>query len=114
MVQAPTLTHSNLQPAPGAAPPAPEAPAPEAGAKTALVGQEKLAAKDGFAAPVPVNVARQPAEPIQTTADLFKDARDIGTPRWNLGVAKALTADGTVRTPLSFAEKASLMDLVRK
>lgn len=116
MVQAPSLKQPTLQPA--AAPPAPEvapaeAPAAETVAKPIPVGQEKVAAKDGFAAPAPVNAGQPPAEPIQTPADLFKDPRAVATPQWKLGAAKALTADGTVQTPLSFGEKASLVDFVR-
>lgn len=116
MVQAPSLKQPTPQPA--AAPPAPEAapaqaPATETVAKPIPAGQEKVVAKDGFAAATPGIVARPPAEPVQTTADLFKDARAVATPQWKLGAAKALTADGTVQTPLSFGEKASLVDFVR-
>ncbi|HYV49133.1 MAG TPA: hypothetical protein VFA20_29940 [Myxococcaceae bacterium] len=69
---------------------------------------------DGFQKPT-VNAVRPPvAEALApTTAELFKDTQRIGTPKWSVDVADAMTAGGKLQTPLSYGEKASFVDLVR-
>jgi len=118
MVQAPSLKQpKTLQPAADQAP-APEAagakPAPEAGAKPAPDAQMGTAkVGDGFQTPL-ANAVRAPVgEALPTTAELFKDTQRIGTPKWSLDVADAMTAGGKLQTPISYGEKASLVDLVR-
>jgi len=109
MVQAPSLIQPKTPQLT-----AEKAPAPEAAAKPAPeVGAKPTPSNDGFQTPQ-VNVVRpQVAEPLRTTADLFKDTQRIGTPKWSLDVADAMTAGGKLQTPISYGEKASLVDLVR-
>lgn len=117
MVQAPSLTQPKAPQLAAEKAPAPEAgakPAPEAGAKPTPDAQPAtVAARDGFQTPQVNAVRPQVAEPLRTTADLFKDTQRIGTPKWSVDVADAMTAGGKLQTPISYGEKASLVDLVR-